>query len=247
MDTKQTGLVLAIALLAGACSSPSNGKNGATGPAGDAGANGAVSLVVTTSFAAGQGTSAENMNCPNGGVRIESGIDNGANGGTANDGILEAGEVTSTSYVCNGAVGPSGDAGLNGANGSDGDAGANGFNALVTTTAFAAGQGDPTDNANCPNGGVRIDRGLDNGAGGGTANDGILEPGEITSSQDVCNGAPALTWTIINSNTQALPNQGYIVENTNTAQVTLPQSSTLRIASPISVVLALLGMKPAAP
>jgi len=99
--------------------------------------------------------------------------DPGANGATGPTGA-------------SGATGASGINGATGATGATGASGANGFNALVVTTPFAAGAGDDKDNANCPGGGERIDTGLDNGANGGIANDGILEPGEITSTAYVC-------------------------------------------------------------
>ena len=46
------------------------------------------------------------------------GLDDGGGGGTAGDGVLQAGEITSTAYVCNGA---------------------DGINTLVKTTPLAAG------------------------------------------------------------------------------------------------------------
>lgn len=53
-------------------------------------------------FTAANASAAERAACPQGGEEIESGLDDGAGGGIANDGVLEAGEVTSTSFVCNG-------------------------------------------------------------------------------------------------------------------------------------------------
>lgn len=64
----------------------------------------------------------------------------------------------------------------------NGTTGTNGGTTLVVTTPLSAGDG------HCSAGGVRIDSGLDNGAGGGTANNGTLEPGEIASTQFACNG-----------------------------------------------------------
>ncbi|MCX5743601.1 MAG: OmcA/MtrC family decaheme c-type cytochrome [Proteobacteria bacterium] len=73
-------------------------------------------------------TSAEpaGTNCPNGGTRITVGIDSNGNG------TLDASEVTSTTYTCDGG----------------------GKNALVTTSPEDAG-------ANCPFGGTKIETGLD--------------------------------------------------------------------------------------
>jgi hypothetical protein len=70
--------------------------NGADGPAGASGGNGAAAstlLVETTSEPAG-------ANCANGGQRIRAGSDGDGNG------VLDAAEVASTGYVCNGASGP---------------------------------------------------------------------------------------------------------------------------------------------
>lgn len=94
-------------------------------------------------------------NCPNGGSRIESGLD------TSNDGVLDAGEVTATSYVCSGPA----------------------LNSLVRTTALAPGP-------DCANGGVRIDSGLD------TDGNGVLGGAETTASAFVCNGMGMVPFAI---------------------------------------------------
>jgi hypothetical protein len=88
-------------------------------------------------------------NCPQGGVAIQSGLDNGAGGGVANDGKLEAGEVTNTQYLCDGATNgvitapltpPPGPVGsftvrINGGNGTTGTGGVGG--------SLLVSQGDP--------------------------------------------------------------------------------------------------------
>lgn len=66
----------------------SDGDNGADGINGVDGSNGLNSLVVQTSLATGD------ANCPNGGVKIDSGLDSDANGNLASS------EITSTEYVC---------------------------------------------------------------------------------------------------------------------------------------------------
>jgi hypothetical protein len=100
-------------------------------------------------------------NCPTGGLRVVAGLDNGDGGGTARDGMLSIGEVDSTSYVCNGSGGTA---------------------SLVSVTVEPAG-------ANCATGGQRLTVGLDNGDGGGTANNGTLEAGEVDGTSYVCTGA----------------------------------------------------------
>jgi hypothetical protein len=57
-----------------------------------------------------------------------------------------------------------------------------GLAALVRITAIAAGD------AACPAGGALIEYGSDNGAGGGVIGNGVLEDGEVTSSEQVCDG-----------------------------------------------------------
>lgn len=74
------------------------GPAGSTGPAGPAGAPGtagARALVATTAEAPG-------VNCPTGGTRVQGGTDTNSNG------VLDAGEVSATAYVCHGAPGPQG-------------------------------------------------------------------------------------------------------------------------------------------
>jgi Tol biopolymer transport system component len=64
------------------------GVQGPQGPQGDAGMNGLNTAFRFTSEPAGS-------NCPNGGTRIEAGLDDNANG------ALETGEVDATTYLCN--------------------------------------------------------------------------------------------------------------------------------------------------
>ena len=66
-----------------------NGVNGVNGNNGTDGTNGLNSLVVQTVLAIGD------TNCPNSGVKIDSGLDSDANGN------LETAEITATEYVCN--------------------------------------------------------------------------------------------------------------------------------------------------
>lgn len=88
---KHTLLSLFLLIFIIACDGP-EGPEGPAGATGGNGNNGANGLVALTDEAAGD-------NCSTGGVKITSGTD--ANG----NGTLDAGEVTQTKYVCNGAGG----------------------------------------------------------------------------------------------------------------------------------------------
>lgn len=106
--------------------------------------------------------------CEYGGIKVETGLDDGAGLGVRVDGILEDAEIETTTYVCNGAPGPEGQ---------------DGHSSLSNATDLPAGD------VNCPFGGTRVDFGPDNGANGETADDGILGAGEVTTTAYVCNGA----------------------------------------------------------
>jgi hypothetical protein len=73
----------------------SNGTNGTNGTNGSNGANGLNALTATTAEPAG-------ANCASGGFKFTSGTDTNSNG------VLDPGEVTGTSYGCNGAAGSTG-------------------------------------------------------------------------------------------------------------------------------------------
>lgn len=79
--------LIALAL-AGLTACSLDGDDGEDGAAGQNGNNGLNSLTVQTELAMGD------ANCPNSGVRIDSGLD------TDSDGTLADSEITATSYVC---------------------------------------------------------------------------------------------------------------------------------------------------
>jgi MYXO-CTERM domain-containing protein len=130
------------------------GPTGLTGPPGAAGTAGWTALVLVSGEPAG-------ANCAFGGHRIDTGLDDGDGGGTAADGVLQAGEVDLTSYVCDG--GP----------GADGSSGAS---ALIIVEDEPAG-------GNCPEGGKRIQTGLDDNRNG------QLDDSEVDAVSFVCHGA----------------------------------------------------------
>ncbi len=138
------------------------GPGGPAGPAGSSGPEGPTgrgSLVRTDPEPAGS-------NCASGGVAVKSGLD------TNSDGTLQNSEVTSTSYVCNGAAGQAG------ATGPTGPAGTSGLQALVSLVPEPPG-------TNCPTGGTAVKSGIDANANG------ILEASEVTATQYVCSSANA--------------------------------------------------------
>jgi hypothetical protein len=163
----------------------SAGSQGATGATGTAGTNGLTSLISIEDVAPGD-------ECSAGGKRIKAGHD------TNGLGVLSESAVTFNKVVCNGATGsqgpagaagpagPQGDAGIQGLIGAQGSAGSNGFNTLVRIS-------DEAQGVNCSDGGKKIETGLDNGAGGGIAGDGILQVGEVQQTTYVCNGTTGAT------------------------------------------------------
>ncbi len=145
-------------------------------------------------------------NCPNGGIRIGSGLDANRNN------ILDVGEVTTTSYVCNGLNG------TNGANGTNGTNGTNGLTSLSMTVSEPAG-------ANCTFGGLKLTSGLDINANN------VLDASEITSTNYVCNGGTGsgMQWITVTSSSQLMTsNTGYLANNDVTQVIlTLPAAPVI--------------------
>lgn len=76
--------------------SGNNGTNGTNGTDGTNGSSGSTTLLTQTTLAP------DDARCPRGGVEVQAGPDSGGDGGVANDGVLQGGEVTSSAVVCNG-------------------------------------------------------------------------------------------------------------------------------------------------
>ncbi len=136
-----------------------DGENGQDGQDGAVGNDGKNALAKVTEEPAGT------ANCNGkGGQKIETGID------TSGEGKLDDGEVTDTTYVCNGEKGDTG------------AAGDNGKNALVKITEEATGT------ANCSGkGGQKIETGID------ISGEGDLDDVEVTDTTYVCNGGKGAT------------------------------------------------------
>ena len=185
--SKIKNLILGLAFLFFA------GCEGDKGAIGETGLDGSNSLVNIGNEPAGE-------NCENGGIKVEVGIDNNANG------VLDSNEVVSTSYVCNGLDGktsltavttePAGDNCENGGIKIDSGIDLNGDGTLETTeinaTAYVCNGVDGNDGLikttneaagmNCENGGIKIDSGID------TNGNGALDDDEITATAYICNG-----------------------------------------------------------
>lgn len=158
-------------------------------------------------------------NCTLGGQKFETGADNGGGGGIANDGALQAGEVLSTAYSCNGLQGAQGAQGVQGTEGSPGK------NSLIATAAEPPG-------ANCPVGGVKVSVGIDNGDGSGIAGDNLLQSGEVDQNSYLCTTAEKKNLRF----TRSMPSS----DNTDTAKDSLCESefgSTYQAAKPHEVAL----------
>ena len=147
-----------------------NGVDGLDGGDGSDGVNGFTSLLVSSVEAIG-------VNCATGGIRIDSGIDD--NG----DNFLSPQEIDDTEFVCNGDDGNDGTDGNDGADGADG---ADGVNGSSTTTMMVARLSIAPTYLGCNGTGQLFQQGMDDGSGGGIAQNGILESGEIISSSLIC-------------------------------------------------------------
>jgi hypothetical protein len=176
--------------------------------------------------------------CASGGSKVTTGLDTNGNE------VLDAGEITATAYICNGATGATGAAGAagangtngtNGSNGSNGASGSNGVNSLVAIVPEPAG-------ANCTYGGRSITSGLD------LNSNTVLDVGEVSSTSYVCNGAvgatgpqgpagPGVTWVnVTGTAVTAVANQGYVASAATQVTITLPDSSALAVGDIIQVV-----------
>lgn len=170
-----------------------NGTSGAN--AGTGSTNGLSTLVRLRPEPAG-------TPCAQGGSAVLAGLDANRNG------LLEDNEITSTSYVCNGAAG---------APGGSGPAGSAGHDSLLSLTPESPG-------ANCAYGGQRVQSGLDRD------NNGVLSVGEVTSTSYLCSAAPADTqWVnVTGTAVQAVSNTGYLANNPSAKVViTLPTAPTI--------------------
>ncbi len=146
-------IVLVIALTLTACGGGSDGGGGDGDGGGGASDNNSSVAVKASPIEAGD-------ECPNGGISIDTGIDDNGNG------ILDPDEVDKTQIVCNGEDGKDGE---------DGSDGEDGLTTLISVSNEPAG-------SNCADGGIKIEVGLDDNSNG------TLDPEEIDDTAYVCDG-----------------------------------------------------------
>ena len=130
-----------------------DGVNGTNGTDGEDGADALVDRLSVTTLEAGDA-------CANGGVVIAHGLDTNENG------LLDEEEIEETEILCHGE---------SAGEPVDGDSGTTAPASLIRLTSVVAG-------SDCPNGGARIDTGVD------IDNNGVLDDEEVTDSVFVCNG-----------------------------------------------------------
>ncbi|MFL6625540.1 MAG: WD40/YVTN/BNR-like repeat-containing protein [Vitreoscilla sp.] len=182
--------------------------NGAGGSSGAAGATGATGATGTAGFATLVLVTDAGVHCAAGGKAVSVGRDANVNA------ALDASEVASTDYVCNGSAGATG---AGGAAGSTGAAGANGLDSLLSTVAEPSG-------ANCQWGGMKTTSGLD------ANRNHVLDASEIASTTYVCNGAPAASANVVDvtgTTVQAQANTSYLADSASPVTVTLPTNPSV--------------------
>ena len=138
-----------------------DGQDGTNGTNGIDGANGLTSLIVSS-------VEPNGVNCPTGGTRIETGVDDNM------DSFLSPDEIDDTIFVCNG------EDGNDGADGTDGTNGSSTITMMVARLSVAPAY------LGCNGTGQLLQQGLDDGSGNGIAQNGILESGEIMTSSLIC-------------------------------------------------------------
>ncbi|MEO0814205.1 MAG: hypothetical protein AAFY60_15190, partial [Myxococcota bacterium] len=99
--------------------------------------------------------------CASGGVELRTGLDSNRNG------RLDEEEVQDSTVLCQGSDGAAGEA--------------------PPAMLFSAVQASDEE---CPGGGSVFRAGLDDGDGGGSPDDGVLQDGEVDQSVTVCSGEP---------------------------------------------------------
>ena len=178
-------LVAIMMPLSGCISDGVDGEQGEQGPQGPPGTNGIDGIDGIDGNHGVNGTDGQNGNdgqdgidgqnamistfdvlpgihCENGGIGLLVGVDENGNG------MLTSNEVQETTFVCNG---------VDGSHDTTSGTSSSGLLSAVATLGFSDG---------CPAGGKVMMFGLDNGDNDGTANNGVLESGEIDEQTTYC-------------------------------------------------------------
>jgi MYXO-CTERM domain-containing protein len=155
--------------------------------------------------------------CDGGGLKVESGVD------TDRSGVLDSGEITSTTYVCDGGAGPQGPQGPQGPSGPRGAQGDRGAKGDLGDRGSAGPEGSGNDGSSaasrvinlavgsseCPSGGVTVEAGVDDDGNGS------LDDGEVDDSENVCNGdngeQQVFRFDQIAANNECAANKGVLV------------------------------------
>ena len=156
--------------------SGSDGADGSQGPTGQNGADGQNGTDGITTLI----QILSNTTCATGGKSFEIGADNNRNG------VLDITEVVVAVDICDGEPGQQGPPGQDGVDGTDGADGANGTNGSASASTMLTSISSPHPSLGCTAGGRVIQQGLDNGDGGGTAQNGVLESGEVDYTTTYC-------------------------------------------------------------
>ncbi|MDA9168194.1 hypothetical protein N9N91_01400, partial [Candidatus Poseidonia alphae] len=167
-----------------------DGADGTNGTDGADGNDGNTTLMVMTNL------SSASSNCwGDGGVQIDVGVDDNKNG------VLDSSEIDDTTYICyggdgadgndgqdgtDGADGADGTDGVDGNDGADGTNGTDGTNGSASLNTMLTSISSPAASLGCTAGGRVMMQGLDNGDGGGTAQNGVLESGEVDYTTTYC-------------------------------------------------------------
>ena len=164
-----------------------DGADGTNGTDGTDGNDGNSTLMVMTNL------SSSSSNCwGDGGVQIDVGVDDNKNG------VLDSSEIDDTTYICyggdgqdgtdgaDGNDGADGTNGTDGVDGNDGNDGADGTNGSASPNTMLTSISSPAASLGCNAGGRVMMQGLDNGDGGGTAQNGVLESGEVDYTTTYC-------------------------------------------------------------
>ena len=203
--------------------------NGVAGPQGDSGQDGAAGADGADGADGTPGTNGTNGNDGAGGADGSQGSTgaagndgaagadgtNGTNGTNGNDGAdgsqgSTGANGTSGTDGADGTNGTNGNDGADGANGTSGTDGADGTNGSASASTMLTSISSPAASLGCDAGGRVMMQGLDNGDDGGTAQNGVLESGEVDYTTTYC--SKYVIWQVDDINSGGSSNPGQYME-----------------------------------